>query len=167
MAAIQLDELDLRLIKLLSQDARVSNRTIAGQLGVTEGTVRGRIKRLQSERLIAFTAITGLAMARKSRFAFINIQADVGSVRAVTQEIAGIPQIDGVMALAGQFNILALCTFDELETLAHIASDRILALPGVRHVETAIAVRTFKYNARMVKITGDPPQSGDEDQSDL
>jgi DNA-binding Lrp family transcriptional regulator len=162
MASIQLDELDLRLITLLSRDARVSNRTIAGQLGVTEGTVRGRIKRLQTERLIAFTAITGLAMARKSRFAFINIQADVGSVRAVTRAIADMPEIDGVMAMTGQYNILALCTFDELEMLAHIASDRILALPGVRHVETAIAVKTFKYNARMVKITGDPTSVDDE-----
>jgi len=159
MAAIQLDELDLRLIHLLSQDARVPNSKIASKLGVTEGTVRGRIKRLQSERLVAFTAITGLAMARKSRIAFINIQADQGSVRAVMQEIAKIPDINGVMAMTGPFNILALCLFDELDTLAEIASDRILAMSAVRHVETAIVVKTLKYNARMVKITRNRTQS--------
>ncbi|ARS29482.1 Lrp/AsnC family transcriptional regulator [Sphingomonas sp. KC8] len=155
MAAIQLDELDLRLIHLLSQDARVPNSWIASQLGVTEGTVRGRIKRLQNERLIAFTAITGLAMARKSRLAFINIQADTGSIRTVMRHLAEIPEIDGIMAMTGQFNILALCLFDELDALAAIASDRILTLPAVRHIETAIVVRTLKYNARMVKITPD------------
>ena len=45
MPAIEPDELDLQLIELLSRDARVSNRKIAAELGVTEGTVRGRIKR--------------------------------------------------------------------------------------------------------------------------
>ena len=57
MSAVQLDDLDRQLIEILGRDARVSNRKIAGDLGVTEGTVRGRIKRLQQERLIAFTAI--------------------------------------------------------------------------------------------------------------
>ena len=71
MPAIEPDELDLQLIELLSRDARVSNRKIAAELGVTEGTVRGRIKRLQQDRLIAFTAITGLEMAEKSRLALL------------------------------------------------------------------------------------------------
>ncbi|MDE2436305.1 MAG: AsnC family transcriptional regulator, partial [Sphingomonadales bacterium] len=51
-----LDHLDRQLIETLSSDARVSNRKIASELGVTEGTVRGRIKRLQQDGLIAFTA---------------------------------------------------------------------------------------------------------------
>jgi Lrp/AsnC family transcriptional regulator for asnA, asnC and gidA len=151
-----LDELDLRLIDLLTLDARVPNSRIADQLGVTEGTVRGRIKRLQSERLISFTAITGLAMANKSRLAFINIQAKNDAVRTVMQEISKIPTIDGVMATTGEYNILALCLFNELEELSDLASRQILSLPGVRHVETAITIKSFKYNARMVKIAKDP-----------
>ena len=153
MAATQLDELDLQLIKLLSQDARVSNRSIAGELGVTEGTVRGRIKRLQAEKLIAFTAITGFEMARKSRLAFISVQADVSLVRDVARQISEMPQINAVIIMMGQFNILAMCLFEELETLVEVASDQILALNGVHHVETSIAVKTVKYNARMAKIT--------------
>jgi Lrp/AsnC family transcriptional regulator, regulator for asnA, asnC and gidA len=154
MTTIQLDDLDLQLIGLLSRDARVSNRKIAAELGVTEGTVRGRIKRLQQERLIAFTAITGLEMAEKSRLAFISVQAEIVNVRMVAQRIAEMPQINAVMITMGQFNILAMCLFEELDTLVEVASDRILALPGVHHVETSIAVKTIKYNARMAKITG-------------
>ena len=47
MSAPLIDELDHQLIEILSKDARISNRKIAADLGVTEGTVRGRIKRLQ------------------------------------------------------------------------------------------------------------------------
>ena len=153
MAATQLDDLDLQLIKLLSHDARVSNRRIASDLGVTEGTVRGRIKRLQAEKLIAFTAITGFEMVRKSRLAFISIQAEISLVRDIARQVSDMPQINAVMVMMGQFNILAMCLFEELEVLVDVASDQILALPGVHHVETSIAVKTVKYNARMAKIT--------------
>ena len=71
--------------------------------------------------------------------------------------------INAVMITMGQFNILAMCLFDELDTLVEVASDRILAIPGVHHVETSIAVKTMKYNSRMAKITesGQPIEDGD------
>jgi Lrp/AsnC family transcriptional regulator, regulator for asnA, asnC and gidA len=153
MAVIQLDELDRQLIDLLARDARVSNRKIAAELGVTEGTVRGRIKRLQQDRLISFTAITGLQMARKSQLAFIRVQAEVEKTREVARQIAEMPPINAVMITMGSFNIVAMTLFDELEDLVEVASDRILSIPGVHHVETSIAVKTMKYNARIAKIT--------------
>lgn len=154
MAGPQLDDFDRQLIEVLGRDARISNRKIAADLGVTEGTVRGRIRRLQQERLIAFTALTSLGLENPSKLAFIGVQADVGSVREVAARIAKMPQITGVLITMGRSNIIAICLFDQLEQLVEIASDRILAMPGVHHVETSIAVKTLKYNARIVKITG-------------
>ena len=62
MSAPQLDDLDRQLIEVLARDARVSNRKIAGDLGVTEGTVRGRIKRsVRRSRPSARTADAGRA----------------------------------------------------------------------------------------------------------
>jgi DNA-binding Lrp family transcriptional regulator len=153
MASPTLDALDHQLIDLLARDARVSNRKIAAELGVTEGTVRGRIKRLQQDGLIAFTAITGFEMGTRTRLAFINIQADVDRVREVARIIADIPGINAVLIAMGQFNITAMCLIDELDRLVELASDQILAIDGVHHVETSIAVKTVKYNARMAKIT--------------
>lgn len=153
MSNPQLDDLDRQLIAILAKDARVSNRKIATDLGVTEGTVRGRIKRLQQDRLIAFTAITGLSLSNHARLAFIGVQAEIGEVRQIARQIADIPLVTGVMITMGQFNILAICVFDELENLVELASDRILSIAGVHHVETSIAVKTFKYNPRVVRIT--------------
>jgi Lrp/AsnC family transcriptional regulator, regulator for asnA, asnC and gidA len=64
----------------------------------------------------------------------------------------------------GSFNILAMTLFDELEDLVEVASDRILSIPGVHHVETSIAVKTMKYNARIARITDSQAasDSGDE-----
>jgi DNA-binding Lrp family transcriptional regulator len=153
MIAAQLDDLDRQLIDILARDARVSNRKIAADLGVTEGTVRGRIKRLQQERLISFTAITDFGMANTTRLAFIGVQADVHRVREVARSIGDLDGVNAVMVTLGRFNILAFCLFSDLDQLLEVSSDQILALPGVHHVETSIAVKTIKYNARVVRIT--------------
>jgi len=153
MSAPVLDDLDRQLIDILARDARVSNRKIAVDLGVTEGTVRGRIKRLQQDRLISFTAITDFGLADDSRLAFIGVQADVDNVRDIARQIGDLPTVNAVMVIMGRFNILAFCLFNSLDGLLEIASEEILAIPGVHHVETSIAVKTIKYNARVVRIT--------------
>ena len=153
MSAPQLDDLDRQLIEVLARDARVSNRKIAVDLGVTEGTVRGRIKRLQQDGLISFTAITSFGLADSARMAFIGVQAEVSDVREVARQIADLTQVNAVMLTMWRFNILAICLFNSLDHLHEVASDKILAIPGVHHVETSIAVKTLKYNARVVRIT--------------
>ena len=153
MSAPLIDDLDRQLIGILSNDARVSNRKIAADLGVTEGTVRGRIKRLQQDRLISFTAITGLELASKSRLGKIRVQAEALRQRELADLIGQMAPVNAVLLTMGSFNILAMCLFEELDELAELASDRILALPGVHHVETSVAVRQVKYNALVAKIT--------------
>ncbi|QJB68774.1 Lrp/AsnC family transcriptional regulator [Parasphingorhabdus halotolerans] len=149
-----LDDLDRKLIDVLSKDARISNRKIAADLGVTEGTVRGRIKRLQQDGMIAFTAITSFGLANSAKMAFIGVQTDIDKVREIADKIAELQSVQAVMVTMGRFNIMAFCLFNELDLLHEISSEKILALPGVHHVESSIAVKTVKYNARTVKITG-------------
>lgn len=153
MTTAQLDAVDRQLIDILARDARVSNRKIATDLGVTEGTVRGRIKRLQQERLIAFTAITSFGMEDPTKLAFIGIQADIQNVQAIARQIADLATVNAVIITMGRFTILAVVLFGELDQLHEVASNQILLIPGVHHIETSIAVKTLKYNPRIVRIT--------------
>ena len=148
-----LDALDRRIVDLLTVDARVSNRQIAAQLGVTEGTIRGRINRLEEGGAIRLTAVTNVAFAGSPRVVLIGIRAQHGELRAVSQKIAAMTEIRCVIIMLGRFDILAIGLFDALEDIVEVANNRILAPPGVRHVETSIAVKTLKYDFRAAKIT--------------
>lgn len=153
MSNLQLDDLDLRLIDLLSQDARVSNRRIAADLGVTEGTIRGRIKRLQQENLIRFTAITNTAYLGSPRLVFLGIETEQSKVQEVARQIAEIPPINCVIITLGRYHVLAMGLFNDLDDVWEVANNRLRQVDGVRHVETSVAVRTIKYNDRMARIT--------------
>ncbi|WP_176594336.1 Lrp/AsnC family transcriptional regulator [Sphingobium sp. EM0848] len=162
MSKASIDDLDRQLIDMLARDARVSNRKIAADLGVNEGTIRGRIKRLQQDGLLAFTAITSLDLDRDVRIAFIGIQADIENIRDIARQIAAMPMARAVMIVAGQFNIMVTCLFTDLGKFHHVAADQILAMPGVHHIETSIAVGAVKYNSRIVRITEKPQPDGDD-----
>jgi len=58
MTRIALDELDERIIERLGHDARVSNREIGREFGLTEGTIRARVKRLLDNKVIRVAAVT-------------------------------------------------------------------------------------------------------------
>ena len=149
----KLDDLDRRIIDLLAHDARVSNRQIAEQLGVTEGTIRGRVKRLEKDNCIRFTAVTNVAFAGAPKVVLIGVHAAHGELTALSQRIAAMPEIRCVIITLGRYDILAIGLFTQLEEVVDVANNRILALPGVRHVETSIAVKTLKYDYRVAKIT--------------
>lgn len=153
MTAAPLDELDRKIIDVLTEDARVSNRQIASLLGVTEGTIRGRIKRLEQDNLIRFSAVTNLGYLGSPKIVLIGIQAQLAQVRALTRKIAAMPEIGCVIATLGRFDILAIGLFSDLQAIIEVANNRILPLSGVRHVETSIAVSTVKYDHRVAKIT--------------
>ena len=146
------DELDRKIIDRLTADARASNRHLAQSLGVTEGTVRGRIKRLEAANLIRFTAVTNVASIGAPKVVLIGVQAQLSEVTSLCSRIAAMREIGCVIAMAGRYDILCIGLFSTLEDVVTIANNKILALPGVRHVETSIAVSTLKYDHRVAKI---------------
>jgi Lrp/AsnC family transcriptional regulator for asnA, asnC and gidA len=149
----QLDNFDHQILEVLAGDARLSNRKIAQALGVTEGTIRGRLKRLQEENYLRFTAITALSYLGNPLLVFIGVTAEQGRVKEVAQAIAEMGGIRSVIITLGRFNIHVVGMYGALDDVLNVANNAILALPGVRHVETSISVKQLKYDSRLAKIT--------------
>jgi len=153
MTRYQLDEFDHQILEVLSGDARLSNRKIAQALGVTEGTIRGRLKRLQEENYLRFTAITALSYLGNPLLIFIGVTAEQGRVKEVAQAIAEMDGIRSVIITLGRFNLHVVGMYGSLDEVLNIANNAILGVPGVRHVETSISVKQLKYDSRLAKIT--------------
>lgn len=156
MSAKRLDELDHSIIAKLGQDARVSNRQIAAELGVTEGTIRTRIKRLQNENLIQFTVVTDFRLAGSPNLVMMGINADHGRVPELAKELATIEEISCIIILLGRYSLMAMGLFTSVEQLNELVWTKIRPLEGVRSVELSISVHNFKYDVSMAHIM--PPE---------
>ncbi|NWK94638.1 Lrp/AsnC family transcriptional regulator [Sphingobium lactosutens] len=156
----RLDMLDQRIVAKLARDARISNRAIAAELGVTEGTIRTRIRKLQSEGLIQFTVVTDFRMAGSPNLCMLGIDADPSHISDLARRLSEIPEITCVVALLGRYSLLAMGLFTNIEQLNDLMTDHIRSLPGVQRVEASISVHNLKYEAGIAKITRGGPSDG-------
>ncbi|QGP81255.1 Lrp/AsnC family transcriptional regulator [Sphingobium sp. CAP-1] len=152
----RLDELDLGIVDRLARDARISNRVIAADLGVTEGTVRARIKRLQRERLIQFAVVTDFRMAGSPNLIMMGIKVDPTHISHLARQLSAIPEITCVVVLLGRYSLLAMGLFTSIEQMNDLVVEHIRSLPGVQSVEASISVDSLKYEAGIAKITRGP-----------
>ena len=72
----ELDATDRAILEELWRDARMSNRQIASRLGVSEGTVRSRIRRLTEEKRIRITAIRNIEALERPISAMVGIEVE-------------------------------------------------------------------------------------------
>lgn len=154
MKAQELDELDQRIVGRLARDARVSNRQIAAELQVAEGTIRSRIKKLQAEGLIQFTVVTGYRLAGSPNLVMVGIDAEPNRVADLARQLAEMPEINCVVVLLGRYSLLAMSLIVSIEQLNEQIVRPIRAMPGVRSVETSISVENVKYEFGVARITG-------------
>tara|TARA_R110000772_G_scaffold54227_1_gene123806 strand:+ start:90423 stop:90890 length:468 start_codon:yes stop_codon:yes gene_type:complete len=153
MTRRRLDVVDRQIVARLSEDARISNRQIATDLGVTEGTVRARVKRMEEERQIRITAVTNIDRFRNGALAYIWIEVERShQVQAVAQALSGIAELGFVGEMLGRSDLLAITMVRSNEHLAEFVHQRISGIPGVRRTESTLGVNFVKHDYRMARI---------------
>jgi Lrp/AsnC family transcriptional regulator for asnA, asnC and gidA len=154
MTKAVLDELDHRIIETFSRDARVSNRQVASELGVTEGTIRTRLRRLQNNRMIQFTVVTDYRMAGSPNMVLMGIKATPSKVPALAKALSEMPEVGSVVLMMGRYSLLATSLFTSVEAADQLIRRKIRTLEGVQDVEVSWSIGTPKYDARLARITG-------------
>jgi len=153
MTKRKLDEVDQRIIDWLSRDARTSNRRIAAALGVTEGTVRARIKRLVDDKLIRITAVTNIERLANPMLAFIWIDVDKSAdADAVARRLAGLPRLGFVGKMLGRFDILAITMVQHTVELTDFIHQEISGIDGVHRTDMTLGVKFIKHDYRISRI---------------
>lgn len=144
-----LDELDLRIIDRLGADARVSNREIAREFGLTEGTIRARIKRLLAEKVIRVAAVTNSARLRNPILAYLFIEADSAAhVDGVARALAELPEISFTATLLGRADVLAMTLVENGAQLTDLLHRTIDSIPGVHRVQYSLGQNFIKHDFR-------------------
>jgi Lrp/AsnC family transcriptional regulator for asnA, asnC and gidA len=145
---IELDATDLRLLAILRDQPRISNRQIADKLDVAEGTIRNRIRRLQQHNVIGFTAIRRLDGQTLPSAAYIGIHVDGNRVAAVCDALAAMPQITFVATMLGRYDILACAVAKDFEALTQLLHVQLPAIDGIKSTETSLSTAFVKHDHR-------------------
>lgn len=157
MKPLKLDALDRKIIDRLAQDARSSNREIARELAVTEGTVRSRIKRLLDEKVIRITAVSNVNRLQQPLVALLWIEVESGAdIRAVAATLATLPQIGYVATMLGRCDVMAVTLVQDGGQLLQYIHTTIDRIAGVQQVQYTLVHEFVKHDYRWSTIMDDP-----------
>ena len=142
-----MDKLDIRIISLLQDDGTATNAGISRQVGVSEETVRRRLKRLVQEEYIKVVALPDPAKLGYESEVLIGVQVDADKVDAVSDALAKMDEINWVSVTTGSFDIFAWATLKSSEELSVFLRTKVGVTPGVRRLETFInlAIKKRRY----------------------
>lgn len=151
--AIPLDDMDLALIETLAADGRQSNRQIARQLGVSEGTIRSRLRRLEEARLVRVVAVTNRAVLGEiGSVAFVGLRVNGPLVEQVAADLARQPEVYMANITIGTYDVMLSIVARNREELTEFTATRVPSTPGVRSAEVLDVTQVPKNLYRWVRL---------------
>ncbi|MCT2086948.1 Lrp/AsnC family transcriptional regulator [Microbacterium enclense] len=143
-----LHPLDVRIIELLSTDARMTNAALADALGVAASTAHARVRALLDRGLITgFHAAVDQARLGRGLQAIVGVTLRPGqrheSIRAFAQEIRRHPDVIQLFFLGGADDFLVHIAVDDSSAVRRFVVDQLSARQSVASTRTSII---FEYH---------------------
>lgn len=143
----QLDDIDLKILDVISKNARMPFKDVATECGISRAAVHQRVN-----RMIEMGVIVGSGyhidpkMVDYHTCTFIGIFLEKGGLyEKAVEQLRQIPEVVECHYTTGQYAIFAKVYARTNEHLKAILSERIQKIPGVSSTETLISLEeTFK-----------------------
>ncbi|MCA1841624.1 MAG: Lrp/AsnC family transcriptional regulator [Actinobacteria bacterium] len=151
--AVELDELDQAIISALAHDGRQSNREISRQLGVSDGTIRARLRRMEEAGMLRITAqVDPYRVGTVGTLAFLGVETEGADTKAAAETLAAIPEISMVAITAGCHDLFVHAATAMRARLVDLIVNELRELPAIRSTETWEVVSSVTHDYRWVRL---------------
>lgn len=150
--SLPLDDMDHHLIALLRQDGRMAYKNLAEKTGLTENTVRSRIRRLEDNDLLRVVAVTDFEAAGFNLMLAVGVQVEGRSAADVARDIAQFPEVFSVCQVVGTHDIECLMVAEDQEAVSVLLTEKLARVAGVRRLLPAMAIDVLKNQPNWVRF---------------
>jgi len=138
---VPIDEVDMKLLKLLKDNARTPYSKLARELNISESAVRKRIARLVKAGIIKKMTIEYELENEIKAVILVKTQPPI-PVPEVSKNIKKIAGVDIVYEITGEYDIIAVIRASGVEMINKFI-DEIRSIPGVVSTYTMVVLRTW------------------------
>ncbi len=139
-----LDDVDLKLVELLTQDGRAANVDLARALGISESTVARRLKTLIDGGWIKITAVLDPTKFGFTVTALIGVNTDPKRTVQLADEIVKLSEVQFVGITTGPHDLYVWVNVRNLPELWSFLAERLNTLNGIRSSQTMVLLDTKK-----------------------
>ena len=139
-----LDKTDMAIIDALCKDARLSQRQLANVVGVAQGTITNRIKRLESEGVITvYTLNLDPSSLGWEMTVMAGLCIEKGRIMDVQQKISADNRVFAVYDVTGDWDSMVLARVKDREDLDNLTKT-VFTADGITRSYTHVVLNTVK-----------------------
>jgi Lrp/AsnC family transcriptional regulator for asnA, asnC and gidA len=139
-----IDKIDSKIICLLQKDGRMANTEIAKRVGITEATVRNRIKRLIDDDIIQIVAVSDPFKLGFEIAGNIKISIQFQKADHVISELKKLDELWYIALMSGVSDLDVEFRAKSMKDLRELIYDKINKIDGVVRTETAFHLKFIK-----------------------
>jgi Lrp/AsnC family transcriptional regulator for asnA, asnC and gidA len=139
--SIAMDSIDEKIISILKDNSRRTNKEIASLVGLSESAVRRRIENLVKRGVIKrFTIELGLSN-KTSAITLVSVKPSVDTAK-VSEALKSLKGVEIVYEITGQYDIAAIVSASSIAEI-NKCIDEVRRIEGVDDTNTVIILRTL------------------------
>ena len=155
MKPYEIDELDLEILSILSNDGRKNKSTIADDLNRSPNTIIKRISNLEENGVIQNYGVQiDYEKLGYNIIALIELTISKGKMLEVEQDIAKIPNVFAVYDITGEYDALILARFKNRGDLSKMIK-KIHTSQFVERTNTHMVLNVIKENSSFTELLKD------------
>jgi Lrp/AsnC family leucine-responsive transcriptional regulator len=146
-----IDEISLKILKILQNKARIPNVEVAREVGMAPSAVLERIRKLEKQGFIdGYEVRLNPQRFQRSLVGFIHVSIDdPANDSPIAEKLAEIDEIQEVHFTTGIDGYLLKARVTGPNELDRLVREKIRSIEGVVATRTSIVLSTFKETARI------------------
>lgn len=148
-----MDELDLKLLDTLQQNARISNVSLAKSINLSPAPCLRRIRDLETRGIIkGYNALLDADKLGWPVSVFIEIRLErqvTDDLQVFEKAIDGFPEVMECYLMTGTSDYLLRVVAKDLKSLQEFITDRLASIPNIANIQSSIALKQVKYKTAL------------------
>jgi len=144
----QLDDTDRAIVGHLQYDGRKPYTKIAAELGLSEGAVRRRVKRMKDAGVLQIVGVVEPQLLEWNSAGMIGVTVHAGYLQAAAEAIAQFPEVTYLFMASGGFDLFVEVYCRDRDHFVTFLSDKLQRVSGVERTETFMILKFYKLSYR-------------------
>ena len=151
---MKIEDKHSEILKILEENARLSDKEIATLAGLKESEVKSIIEELETKGIIRkYKAIIDYEKAGiEAVQALIDIKVTPERSTGydnIAERISKFPEVKSVRLVSGEYDLSVLVTGKTMREVAYFVAEKIAPLEQVRNTVTHFLLKTYKENGEV------------------
>lgn len=149
---VKLDEIDIKILKIINNDVRTSYRHISRELGISVGTVHNRLDKMIKTGVISkFAPILSHKRLGFTLTSVIGVKVKGGKLENWEKKTAEIKNVVGIYDVTGEYDAILIAKFKDTTELDYFIKD-MLKEPGIERTYTQTVLNVVKEDMNSADI---------------